>query len=93
MKENLARECQTNFKKYALIVLHFDDQIATWQNEKSGADYRDAVQHLDQTRTNIHNICLNDIKILNRMAENDGLPAFADTKDRKLTRIDIGVKP
>ncbi|CDI63774.1 Protein of unknown function [Lactobacillus helveticus CIRM-BIA 103] len=27
------------------------------------------------------------------MAENDGLPAFADTKDRKLTRIDIGVKP
>ncbi|AHI11690.1 DUF3232 domain-containing protein [Lactobacillus helveticus] len=93
LKENLARECQTNFKKYALIVLHFDDQIATWQNEKSGADYRDAVQHLDQTRTNIHNICLNDIKILNRMAENDGLPAFADTKDRKLTRIDIGVKP
>ncbi|AZA21941.1 DUF3232 domain-containing protein [Lactobacillus helveticus] len=80
-----------NFKKYALIVLRFDDQIAAWRSEKSGTDYRN--QHLDQTRTNIHNICLNDIKILNRMAENDGLPAFADTKDRKLTRIDIGVKP
>lgn len=88
LKKNLARECQTNFKKYALIVLRFDDQIAAWRSEKSGTDYRN--QHLDQTRTNIHNICLNDIKILNRMAENDGLPAFADTKNRNLTRTDIG---
>ena len=90
LKKNLAREWQTNFKKYALIVLRFDDQIATWQNEKSGADHRDAVQHLDQTRTNIHNACLSDIKIINRMAESDGLPAFADTKNRNLTRTDIG---
>lgn len=48
------------------------------------------MQHLDQTRTNIHNACLSDIKIINRMAESDGLPAFADTKNRNLTRTDIG---
>lgn len=90
LENSLATDCQKDFKKYALIVLRFDNQIACWQNEKSGADYRAEVQQLDQMRTNIHNACLNDIKIINRMAANDNLPAFADTDNRALTRTDIG---
>lgn len=58
-----------HFKEYALIVLRFNDQLIAWRNEMDGQDYRILAENLDHHRTNIHNFCLSDIKILNRLAE------------------------
>ena len=81
-------------QQYAQIVLRFDDQLSTWKVEKSADDYRRAFADLDSKRTMIHNNCLHDIKILNRMAESaqPALTPFAViTPEMNRTNIGNGI--
>ena len=78
------------FKEYALIVLRFNDQLAAWRNEMDGQDYRVLAENLDQHRTNIHNFCLSDIKILNRLAEKKQQVPFAVSSKENPDRTDYG---
>ena len=79
-----------HFKEYALIVLRFNDQLAAWRNEMDGQDYRVLAENLDQHRTNIHNFCLSDIKILNRLAEKKQQVPFAASSKANPDRTDYG---
>ena len=79
-----------HFKEYALIVLRFNDQLAAWRNEMDGQDYRVLAENLDQHRTNIHNFCLSDIKILNRLAEKKQQVPFAVSSKENPDRTDYG---
>ena len=79
-----------HFKEYALIVLRFNDQLADWRNEMDGQDYRVLAENLDQHRTNIHNFCLSDIKILNRLAEKKQQVPFAASSKANPDRTDYG---
>lgn len=79
-----------HFKEYALIVLRFNDQLAAWRNEMDGQDYRVLAENLDQHRTNMHNFCLSDIKILNRLAEKKQQVPFAASSKANPDRTDYG---
>ena len=79
-----------HFKEYALIVLRFNDQLSAWRNEMDGQDYRVLAENLDQHRTNIHNFCLSDIKILNRLAEKKQQVPFAVSSKENPDRTDYG---
>lgn len=79
-----------HFKEYALIVLRFNDQLSAWRNEMDGQDYRVLAENLDQHRTNIHNLCLSDIKILNRLAEKKQQVPFAASSKANPDRTDYG---
>ena len=78
------------FKEYALIVLRFNDQLAAWRNEMDGQDYRVLAENLDRHRTNIHNFCLSDIKIMNRLAEKKQQVPFAASSKANPDRTDYG---
>ena len=79
-----------HFKEYALIVLRFNDQLIAWRNEMDGQDYRILAENLDHHRTNIHNFCLSDIKILNRLAEKKQQVPFAVNSKENPDRTDYG---
>lgn len=83
-----------NFKQYGQIVLRFNEKKATWQAEKNTADYQQLFSNLDNRRTNIHNACIDNINILNRLIVY-GTP-FASwdnpniTQIKEIPRSDIG---
>ena len=79
-----------HFKEYALIVLRFNDQLAAWRNEMDAQDYRVLAENLDQHRTNIHNFCLSDIKIMNRLAEKAHQAPFSVSSKDDPDRTDYG---
>lgn len=89
---DLATTCVDDFKKYAGIVLRFDDKMQAVKQEKSGQEYREYASKLDKQRRMIHNNCLNDIEIINRLANNDHLPPFVsyDGDKNALNRTDYG---
>lgn len=89
LDQETAQTTLKDFKDYAKIVSTFDQQMNTWKQELSGQDYRENVGSLDSQRRRIHNQCLSDISILNKMAEMDNLPPFSNaTKDTP--RQDVG---
>lgn len=83
-----------NFKQYGQIVLRFNEKKAIWQTEKNTADYQQLFSNLDNRRTSIHNACIDNINILNRLIV-DGTP-FASwdnpniTQIKEIPRSDIG---
>lgn len=82
------------FKQYGQIVLRFNEKKATWQTEKSTADYQQLFSNLDNRRTSIHNACIDNINILNRLIV-DGTPLASwdnpNIKEiRDIPRSDIG---
>lgn len=83
-------QVEEHFKEYALIVLRFNDQLTAWRNEMDGQDYRILAENLDHHRTNIHNFCLSDIKILNRLAEKKQQVPFAASSKANPDRTDYG---
>lgn len=89
-EKSLAEDVKDDFAKYTKIVLTFDDKMNTWREEKSGEDYRRNVSKLDKDRRLLHDNCLHDIDIINRMAKADGLEPFADFDVKNTNRRDIG---
>lgn len=90
LKADLANTCLDDFKKYGKIVTTFDDQMNTWKQEKTATDYKQAVAKLDHDRRLVHDNCLNDINIINRMAKKDGIKPFVICNDPNPNRTDIG---
>lgn len=89
-EKSLAADVKDDFAKYTKIVLTFDDKMNTWREEKSGEDYRRNVSKLDKDRRLLHDNCLHDIDIINRMAKADSLEPFADFDVKNTNRRDIG---
>lgn len=89
-EKSLAEDVKDDFAKYTKIVLTFDDKMNTWREEKSGEDYRRNVSKLDKDRRLLHDNCLHDIDIINRMAKADGIEPFADFDVNNTNRRDVG---
>lgn len=87
MEAGLASDCFRDFKNYAQIVIRFDAQVAAWRKEKSGDDFRQSFAALDSHRTEIHNACLQDIEVLNRLAQTD------EENKRSFFKIEKGENP
>ncbi len=83
-----------NFRQYGQIVLRFNEKKATWQTEKSTTDYQQLFSNLDNRRTSIHNACIDNINILNRLIANGTAFATWDnpniTQVKEIPRSDIG---
>lgn len=83
-----------NFRQYGQIVLRFNEKKATWQTEKSTTDYQQLFSNLDNRRTNIHNACIDNINIFNRLIANGTPFATWDnpniTEIKEIPRSDIG---
>lgn len=91
LNQQSAEMCRNDFAQYGSIVLYFDNKMNHWRKTESAESYRQKVAQLDQKRHMIHNNCLNDIKMLNRMAQMDGQKPFATWEtDGKVNRTDIG---
>lgn len=90
MEQDLAKTCTDDFTEYGKIVATFDQQMDEWKAKESGENYRHLVASLDQKRRMTHDNCLNDINIINRMAKQDGLPAFAVASSNTANRTDYG---
>lgn len=82
------------FKQYGQIVLRFNEKKATWQTEKNTADYQQLFSSLDNRRTSIHNACIDNINILNRLIVDDTPFVSWDnpniTQIKEIPRSDIG---
>lgn len=89
-EKSLAEDVKDDFAKYTKIVLTFDDKMNTWREEKSGEDYRRNVSKLDKDRRLLHDNCLHDIDIINRMAKADGIEPFADFDVKNTNRREVG---
>lgn len=89
-EKSLAEDVKDDFAKYTKIVLTFDDKMNTWREETSGEEYRRNVSKLDKDRRLLHDNCLHDIDIINRMAKADGIEPFADFDVNNANRRDIG---
>lgn len=89
-EKSLAEDVKDDFAKYTKIVLTFDDKMNTWREETSGEEYRRNVSKLDKDRRLLHDNCLHDIDIINRMAKADGLEPFADFDVNNANRRSIG---
>lgn len=93
MYSDLAQQCVDDFDEYGSIVIYFDKKMDNWRKNKTGAEYRNLVQKLDKKRRLVHNNCLHDIDIINRMAAADDPPQkpFATWENGKtVNRTDIG---
>lgn len=89
-EKSLAEDVKTDFAKYTKIVLTFDDKMNVWREETSGEEYRRNVSKLDKDRRLLHDNCLHDIDIINRMAKADGLEPFADFDVNNANRREVG---
>ena len=89
-EKSLAEDVKDDFAKYTKIVLTFDDKMNVWREETSGEEYRRNVSKLDKDRRLLHDNCLHDIDIINRMAKADGIEPFADFDVNNANRRDIG---
>ena len=83
-------QVEEHFKEYALIVLRFNDQLTAWRNEMDGQNYRILAQNLDHERSNIHDFCLMDIKLLDRLANINKQESFVMSQQTNPDRTDFG---
>ena len=83
-------QVEEHFKEYALIVLRFNDQLTAWRNEMDGQNYRILAQNLDHERSNIHDFCLMDIKLLDRLANINKQESFVMSQKTNPDRTDFG---
>ena len=89
--EELAEIAQTgrkDFIKYSCIVLTFVEQINALKISEQGEAYRIAVNKLDHQRTQVHNSCLDDIKIIDRLTKIDKLQPFVSKSITDPNRTD-----
>lgn len=83
-------QVEEHFKEYALIVLRFNDQLTAWRNEMDGQNYRILAQNLDHERSNIHDFCLMDIKLLDRLANINKQESFVMSQKTNPDRTGFG---
>ncbi|CCI87382.1 DUF3232 domain-containing protein [Lactobacillus gigeriorum] len=67
-----------------------NDQLTAWRNEMDGQNYRILAQNLDHERSNIHDFCLMDIKLLDRLADINKQESFVMSQKTNPDRTDFG---
>lgn len=87
-KTQLARTCRQNFIKYSCIVLSFSEQMNALRMSKKNDDYQTEAKIIDHQRTQVHNNCLDDIKIIDRLTKIDKLQAFVSKSITAPNRTD-----
>lgn len=92
MKKDLAQNCVDDFTNYGGIVLYFDKKMENWRKNLDAEQFKQKVGHMDRTRKMIHDNCIHDITIMNRMAHNDHIKPFATWENggNDISRTDIG---
>ena len=86
----IVRALYQDFHSYGLIVLSFVNEVNALRAVKKGEEYRLAFGRIDRKRTQIHNDCLADIKLIERLADYDGIGPFVETKINQPNRTDYG---
>ncbi len=68
-----------SFEKYhqAIYALEIRRQLFTY-GAMDQETYREKIPELDRIRTGAHNTVITNVKVLNRMAEQAGLPPFCE---------------
>ena len=75
-KTQLGRTCRQDFIKYSCIVLSFSEQMNALRMSKKNDDYQTEAKRINHQRTQVHNSCLDDIKIIDRFTKIDKLQPF-----------------
>ena len=57
---------------------------------KKGEEYREAFKRIDQHRSHVHDACLDDIKLISRLASQVGRTNFVKTRLAVPNRTDYG---
>lgn len=84
----IAQTGRKDFIKYSCIVLTFVEQINALKMSEQGEAYRIAVNKIDHKRTQVHDSCLNDIKIIDRLSRMDKLQPFISKSIANPNRTD-----
>ena len=75
----LITDALENFEKYHQAIYRLEVQRRLYaQGAMSAETYRELIPDLDSVRTRNHNALLSDVKLLNRLAEQDGLLPFCE---------------
>ena len=73
-----------DFSAYVDLCSSQENRLAIAKQRMYKEDYLNFVKTLDQQRRNIHNNCINNVNIINRLCETNNLPIFynGDIDDR-----------
>ena len=63
----------TSFEEYHAAIYKMEIKMKIY-----GSSAQSTIQELDRSRSSFHNALLSYVRILNRMAESEGLPPFYD---------------
>lgn len=86
----IVQACRQDFIKYSCIVLSFDNQINALRETKQNDEYREAAKFIDHKRTEVHNNCLANLRIINRISKLERKNPFIETSIVSPTRTDYG---
>lgn len=67
-----------SFEEYHQSIYKMELWMMVHSDSCSGDEYKDNVSSLDKGRTSEHNSVLGNVKLLNRLAEKNGLPLVYD---------------
>lgn len=73
MELEMIQSCVRSFHEYHMIIYHMETFLRFKDKDMSVADYQYTLTNYDTRRTNCHNIVIQNIGILNRMAKRYGL--------------------
>lgn len=73
MELEMIQSCVRSFHEYHMIIYHMETFLRFRDKDMSIADYQYTLTNYDTRRTNCHNIVIQNIGILNRMAKRYGL--------------------
>lgn len=73
MELEMIQSCVKSFHEYHSIIYHMETFLRFKDKDMSIADYQYTLTNYDTRRTNCHNIVIQNIGILNRMAKRYGL--------------------
>lgn len=89
MYQDIANDCKDDFTNYASLVSNFSQKVNELRETEDTENYQILYSQLDRKRKRIHDNCLEDIKMINRMAKLENLPPFCNADERH-NRTDIG---
>lgn len=67
--------CLASFGEYHDAILKMELWMKVYSKAVTGGEYKDAVSKLDSSRTVLHNSVIGNVSLLNRLADNNNLPA------------------
>lgn len=73
MELEMIQSCVRSFHEYHMIIYHMETFLRFKDKDMSVADYQYTLTNYDTRRTTCHNIVIQNIGILNRMAKRYGL--------------------